>query len=116
MGRRAFWAVLVASTALLIAAWQYGAIPSYAQYCQTDEATHQKNCAAYHITLVALFHLGKALNDYGDAVIALGTLAIAAFTFVLYRATNRLYEAGERQIKLSRSVAAVQARNTRRQL
>jgi hypothetical protein len=66
MGQRAFWAIALGLSVLLIVAWQSGAIPTYDEYCQTDEATHQKDCATYHVALVALFKIGKTLHEYGE--------------------------------------------------
>jgi len=60
--------------------------------------------------------VGEFIHKNGEAVTAAFTVVLAISTILLWRSTNGLYEAGERQIKLSRSVAAVQARNTRRQL
>jgi hypothetical protein len=51
-----------------------------------------------------------------DWFVAIFTGLLVYVTFRLVNSTNKLWEAGERQIKLSRSVAAVQARNTRKQL
>jgi hypothetical protein len=44
---------------------------------------------------------------------ALATATVAWFTFILARSTKRLWEAGERQIRTSRQIAAIQARQTR---
>jgi hypothetical protein len=60
--------------------------------------------------------VGEFIHENGEAVTASFTIVLAISTILLWLATKALWEAGERQIKLSRSVAAVQARNTRRQL
>jgi len=41
---------------------------------------------------------GRFLFETRDAVLALATIAIALFTWTLYRATQRLWKAGERQL------------------
>lgn len=56
------------------------------------------------------------LDHTPDWFVALFTALLFFVTNRLVKSTNKLWDAGERQIKLTRSVAAVQARNTRRQL
>lgn len=50
--------------------------------------------------------IGHFTEKYHDAVIAAGTVFIAIFTFTLWRSTNRLWEAGEKQIRVSDKAAA----------
>src|SRR4051812_21404513 len=47
----------------------------------------------------------------GGVLTALATLAIASFTLTLKRATDRLWDAGERQLKLAAETAAAQSRD-----
>jgi hypothetical protein len=56
------------------------------------------------------------MDGHEGFFVGLFTACLFFATVFLWRSTEKLYEAGERQIKLSRSVSAVQARNTRRQL
>ena len=49
-------------------------------------------------------------NASHDNVIAFGTILIAIFTYVLYRSTDKLWEAGERQLKHLESTAERQLR------
>src|SRR5664279_6411524 len=60
----------------------------YGEICDKNEYTGQKDCTHYHIALVALWHIAKILNDYGVAITAAATAAIAAFTWTLWRATT----------------------------
>jgi hypothetical protein len=54
-------------------------------------------CATMH---EAVFRLVAFIWDNAshDNVLAFGTVCIAVFTYVLYRATNKLWDAGERQL------------------
>lgn len=54
--------------------------------------------------------------DEPGSYVALFTALLFVSTTALWLSTRKLWEAGERQIKFNRSVAAVQTRNTRRQL
>jgi hypothetical protein len=56
------------------------------------------------------------IDEHDGFFVVLFTAVLAAFTAALWRSTDKLWEAGERQLKTARSSAAVQARNTRRQL
>lgn len=100
---RLFW-IFVGSALFLTF---FSLVPDYHEYCKIDPDTHQKNCARYHVTLFLAIHVGEALNYWGAAVTALATIAIAVFTFSLRQSTDKLWEAGERQIAISFS--AVQA-------
>jgi hypothetical protein len=54
-------------------------------------------CATMHEGVFRLLKLVWEHADH-DNIVAFGTLAIAAFTFILYRATAKLWEASERQL------------------
>jgi hypothetical protein len=56
---------------------------------------------------------GEFVHNNGEAVTAIFTVVLALSTIGLWGATRNLYEAGERQIKTSRQIAAIQARQTR---
>ena len=49
-------------------------------------------------------NIARTLSD-SDALVALSGLAVAFFTFTLWRSTHRLYEAGERQIAVAKQAA-----------
>jgi hypothetical protein len=48
---------------------------------------------------------GDTLNRYSAAITAIGTLAIAAFTFTLWCSTNRLWKTSEKQMAFVRQSA-----------
>jgi hypothetical protein len=54
-------------------------------------------CATMH---EAIFRFADFIWDNAshDNILAFGTICIAVFTYVLYRATNKLWDAGERQL------------------
>ncbi len=54
-------------------------------------------CATMH---EAIFRFARYVWDNAshDNVVAFGTILIALFTYVLYRSTNKLWDAGERQL------------------
>lgn len=63
-----------------------------------------------------LHHIHWFLEQYEHSLIAGFTIVLGISTIGLWVSTRNLWEAGERQIKTSRAVAALQARNARRQL
>lgn len=55
---------------------------------------------------VAFFRfLGNLIHDFHDELIALATVAIAWFTWTLRRSTDRLWEAGEKQLSHAKEIA-----------
>ena len=88
------------------------------QTCVTEAQQHhtpeelQKNFANLLVLLKVAPGCGFDFIDrYHDAIVALGTLIIAFFTFTLWRATDRLWTAGERQLKLLFETSASQSRD-----
>ena len=69
--------------------------PYSGEICLKDEYTGQKDCATYHVALVWLWQVGKTFGDFGIAITAIATVAIAGFTWTLWKAS-------ERQASLSR--------------
>jgi hypothetical protein len=76
---------------------------------------YQKACDLLGGPFISSLIWFRGLFD-SETVIAAFTVILAISTIGLWRSTDKLWDAGERQIRLSRSTAAVQARNTRRQL
>jgi hypothetical protein len=78
---------------------------------------YNEHCSYLHgPLLISLEWLIDNIDEHDGFFVVLFTAVLAAFTAALWRSTDKLWEAGERQLKTTRSVAAVQARNTRRQL
>ena len=76
-------------------------LTAYSEICEYNQ-TGQKDCASYHIILVALWHVKKFLNDTAVAITALATVAIAYFTLTLKRSTDHLWESSKTQLMLAR--------------
>jgi hypothetical protein len=77
-------------------------VPIYGDICSKSEQTGHEQCASYHIVLVALWHILKATNDYGAAIAGLATVAVAVFTWTLYRATTEQGRMTVKSINLAR--------------
>jgi hypothetical protein len=111
---------------LLIAVWfAFEWSISWAAFCnQNYQANYPKGHEEYHCILRgpvssavrAFLRWWDSVFHHADAYVALFTAVLAGFTLALWLSTKALWEAGERQIKTTRSVAAVQARHTQRQL
>jgi hypothetical protein len=95
----------VGAAFVFLICWTLGWLPpSHVHYCHGYEANN-KECPTYHITLVALWQLGIFLNYISAAIAALATVAIAYFTLILKRSTDKLWDAGERQLDLGARTA-----------
>jgi hypothetical protein len=94
-----FWFVAV----LVGGLWGSFSIPSaYKQECYENKQTHQKDCARYHISLIALREVKESLSEWEPVFVGLGTLAIAAFTYTLWRSHDKLWKATRETIELTR--------------
>ena len=63
--------------------------------------------SSYHIVQLGLLKLAE---HFTDAITAAATVAVAVFTYTLKKSTDKMWDAGERQIAAMRNIAAVQAR------
>jgi hypothetical protein len=87
------------------------------QHSGAGQNDNQKSCATFFDgSLILLGRLNHFIERHDKSIVATFTVVLAISTIGLWLATKRLWEAGERQIKTTRSVAAVQARHTQRQL
>jgi hypothetical protein len=86
------WRILL-GLALIAAwvAWGYG-FASWegltGQICDQSANPQQEQCPTYNAMLVLLWHIREGLNDYAPILTAVATVAIAAFTWTLWRATT----------------------------
>ena len=87
-------------------------IPSYGEICQVDEKTKKEECTRYHFALVDAWHTAKFFDDHNGAVTALFTIVLAISTIGLWSATKKLYDAGERQLEITREAAERQSLET----
>jgi hypothetical protein len=88
-------------------------IPAYGQICEQNPETKHEECASYHATLVALWHISKFFDDHNGAFTALFTIVLSISTIGLWTATNRLWRSGERQLELIEANAIDQSRDTK---
>ncbi len=62
--------------------------PRYGEVCTTSKQTGNRHCATYHVALVPIIELADFIENHDAAIVALGTLAIAAFTCTLWWTTR----------------------------
>ena len=67
--------------------------------------TARETCSEQYVTLIAAEKVLAFLNDFNGLMAASAGIAVAYFTRELKRSTDRLWEAGERQIKEARKSA-----------
>jgi hypothetical protein len=119
---RVLTVVLTLLAALLLADWGYSSLaPCGPVSNQASQATEPqqppKDCAALHGPVAAVFvWTGDILREEGEAVIAVFTVVLAVSTILLWRATERLFEAGEAQRQHAERVAERQADEMKKSL
>jgi len=77
-------------------------VPLVREVCGKNEYTNAKECADYHIAAAVFWYLVAATNNYGSAITALATIAVASFTATLWWASTSQYDLLEKQIALAR--------------
>lgn len=75
-----------------------GLIPAHYEICEINQYTEHEHCADYQLLPFFFIKAQKTLDAIGVAITALSTIAIAAFTYYLKKSTDRLWDAGERQL------------------
>jgi len=70
---------------------------SHFEICETTKEG-AKECANYNIIGAAFRKIGSSIEIVGALVTAAATIAIARYTYTLKRSTDRLWDAGERQL------------------
>lgn len=86
---------------LLIAAWLSA---STGQICEQTKSG-QEYCAVHNLAAFILLSIGKFLDSSAVVITALATVAIGWFTWTLKASTDKLWEAGERQIAVAENAA-----------
>ncbi|MCW5694944.1 MAG: hypothetical protein KIT48_21510 [Pseudolabrys sp.] len=108
--RRVLFGSLSFFLIVFIVSWESG---STGEVCSVNEKTHHQECTKYNLAVVPLAYALAALRENGEAIIALFTVILGISTIGLWNATNRLWEAGERQMRLTRGMALNQQAQTR---
>lgn len=103
---RALIAIFVIAAVVMLFAIHRGWLSIPNNICKQDAETSQEVCTTHDPALVILFQGFKILQEGSETIIALGTLALAFFTFTLWRATNSmLVSAREDGERMERSIA-----------
>lgn len=89
----------VASVAVLLGIAVVLSLKPSSQICQIGKETHQEYCSFHNALAVLAFKLSALLIDFEAVAVGLGTIAIASFTYTLWRSTDKLWKAGERQLE-----------------
>jgi hypothetical protein len=95
-------ALLCGIVLLVACALALGWIPTHIKYCEQNPHTYYKECATYHIALIAVWQTGKILDAIAAPLTALATVAIGYFTWTLWRATTQQGRLTQQSIDLAR--------------
>ena len=85
------WLTAVTITALLVTGLFFGSffISFVREICTKDEYINKPDCAEHYLGPWVLLWIGQVIDAHNGFVTAIATIFIAAFTLVLYRATNK---------------------------
>jgi hypothetical protein len=97
---------LLGFAALLVIFILSSDVATHYNVCETSREG-AKECAKYGLASFALHEIGAALDSNNGLITAIATVFIAWFTFSLRRSTDKLWNAGERQIALARESADI---------
>jgi hypothetical protein len=93
MLRRCFLAVLAGLALLAVAAVEVALlVPLQTEVCNQNDQTYQEQCTVQNITITWLREFTELINYYSPSLTAMATIAIAAFTLTLWRATTKQAE------------------------
>lgn len=99
------------ATALLLVLLIFRFVPYYGQICEPGGEAKAANCTSYQLLPYIVLEAAQFLDKMGGAITAVATIAIAIFTFTLKRATDKLWDAGERQLNLLAETSAAQSKD-----
>ncbi len=82
-----------------------GLNPSHYEICKETKEAQQESCAPYQVVPFVAIKVIQTLDKLGGVITALATIAIAIFTLTLKRATDKLWDAGKKQLAHAQSEA-----------
>ncbi len=85
-------------------------VPAHYEICLAEK-TLERDCTSYQLVPFVAIKAIQVLDRMGGVLTALATIAIAWFTLSLRQATDRMWDAGERQLKLVADTSASQSRD-----
>jgi hypothetical protein len=90
---------------LLGAAWTSG----FQEIICEQTKSGEEQCAPYNLAAYYLVQIRRTVDENDGLITALATIVIAGFTAALWRSTDNLWLAGEKQMKLIQDNAALQS-------
>ena len=75
--------------------------------CEKDKETQQEECSQYSAFPFVLVKIVKALDHHEGAVLGLGTIAVAFFTFGLWLSTSDLWKEATAASKIAKQSADI---------
>jgi hypothetical protein len=90
----------------------FSLVRGHYEICEVVEKAKEEHCTPYQVGPFVGIKVAQVLDKAAGIISALATIAIAIVTFTLKRATDKLSDAGERQI----GIAARTAELTRQQV
>jgi hypothetical protein len=109
-----FWLCVGAALVVLF----LSLIPSHYEICEISDKTKEEHCARYQVAQFLGIKISQFLDVHNWLVTALFAGLVTLFTWRLWQATtelrestDKLWNAGERQLKLAAETSAAQSRD-----
>jgi hypothetical protein len=99
-------AILVAL--LLTLSVVFAVLPS--EVCEKEKGANEEHCATHSLGVKVIYETAFFLDKWNAVILAFATIAIAGFTLTLRNSTDKLWDAGERQLRQSRESSERQLR------
>jgi hypothetical protein len=96
---RIFFALLGAFCVILVAAWFSG---STGKICNEGQPDHEQ-CTTYNLAPFILIEIRELLHSVENIITALATIAIAIFTWTLYRSSEKMWGLTRNSLALARA-------------
>lgn len=93
--------IILLAAVLLVVGYLLGFIPAHIEVCEGAKEADQQNCSLHPL----LSGILAWVNANEGLILSIATIFIAVFTFNLRRSTDKLWLAGEEQIKIAKTAA-----------
>jgi hypothetical protein len=112
------WRRLTATAILLyvIALWTsvLGGFSTQSEICEVTAAG--KDCHSYNLLVVTAWKIAQATDHWSTLITAIATACIAWFTLSLRQSTDRLWKAGDDQLRLTKDISDRQSKDISNQI
>jgi hypothetical protein len=85
---------------------------AYHQICEANQYTGKESCSPHHIPYVVAWYIGYWFDKASPVITALATVAVAAFTWTLYKSSEALGSISGKTAEIAEKQIAISALQT----